>query len=160
MKRNPNATAQEIEVELSSWEQGVTDSSDAAIKDLVPYLNKYGVDLYLAGHWHYYESLWPATDGTTGAGGKVLKKSYVNPKKTIHVTTGNGGPPGKTAFADYGGSIGMTNKQSEEFGYGRLVAHNSSHLTYKQIQNKDRAVFDSFVLVKDTHPPFETDFRL
>jgi hypothetical protein len=106
------------------------------------------------------QSLWPATDGTTGAGGKVLKKSYVNPKKTIHVTTGNGGPPSATAFSGYGGSIGMTNKQSEAFGYGRLVAHNSSHLTYKQIQNKDGAVFDSFVLVKDTHPPFETDFRL
>jgi hypothetical protein len=55
IKRKPNATAQEIEVERSSWEQGVTQSSDASIKDLVPYLNKYGVDLYLAGHWHYYE---------------------------------------------------------------------------------------------------------
>ena len=34
------------------------------IADMQPLLNKYGVDLFVAGHWHYYESLWPGTKGT------------------------------------------------------------------------------------------------
>ena len=28
---------------------------------------------YVSGHWHYYESLWPATNGQTGTGGGKYK---------------------------------------------------------------------------------------
>jgi hypothetical protein len=83
----------------------------------------------------------------------------VNPKKTIHVTTGNGGPPGKDTFNEDCpgpdcGKIPATRKQSNEYGYGRLIATNASHLTYMQIQNKDNKVFDTWTLVRDTHGPF------
>ena len=61
--------------ELRGWGPSVSASSDASIKDLVgPFLQKYGVDMYLAGHWHYYESLWPATIGTTGNGARHLAR--------------------------------------------------------------------------------------
>jgi hypothetical protein len=148
-----------IEIEANSWTKQVKASSDAAIKDMIPFLNEYYVDLYLAGHWHYYESLWPAEDGTTGTGGQPLAKTLVNPKKTIHVTTGNGGPPGKDNFKEDCpgpdcGSIPATRFQSNEFGYGRLVVPNATHLTYMQIQNKDGKVSDEWTLVKDTHGPF------
>ena len=35
---------------------------------LEPIFIQYGVDLYAAGHWHYYESLWPtvSTNGPYG----------------------------------------------------------------------------------------------
>jgi|TARA_B110000208_G_scaffold153843_1_gene186221 ABC-type glycerol-3-phosphate transport system substrate-binding protein len=45
----------ECPTELHGWQDSVGASSDASIKDLVePFLQKYGVDVYLAGHWHYY----------------------------------------------------------------------------------------------------------
>jgi hypothetical protein len=51
-------------------------------------IQKYGVDMYLAGHWHYYESLWPGQNGATGNGGNPLQKDFIDPKVTVHVTTG------------------------------------------------------------------------
>jgi hypothetical protein len=96
--RASGASKQQIEVEAHSWAPTIQQGSTDAIKDIVPILNEFGTDMYIAGHWHYYESLWPAKDGATGTGGDLLTKSFVNPKKTIHVTTGNGGPPNKDSF--------------------------------------------------------------
>ena len=48
----------ECPTELHGWQDPVSAASDASIKDLVkPFLHKYGVDVYLAGHWHYYGTL-------------------------------------------------------------------------------------------------------
>jgi hypothetical protein len=33
-------------------------ASSNLIADIAPLLQKFGVDLFVAGHWHYYESLW------------------------------------------------------------------------------------------------------
>ena len=60
------------------------------LMDPVPYI----------GHWHYYESLYPAQNGKTGIGGAPIQKDFVNPPVTVHVTTGNGGPPGKDTFTE------------------------------------------------------------
>ena len=70
--------------------------SAASISDLVPVLQDNSVDLYVAGHWHYYESVLPGTLGSTGAGGVPLQTDFVNPNVTVHVTSGNGGPREKT----------------------------------------------------------------
>ena len=114
--------------------------SDSSIKDLMPLLSDGKVDMYVAGHWHYYESLWPSTAGPTGTGGSVLQKSFVNSPVPIHVTTGNGGPPGADNFHEDCpgpdcGAIPATRSQSMEFGYGRLTAYNNSHLRFQQIIN-------------------------
>ena len=116
----------------------VKQSSDASIKDLIPLLDKGGVDLYLAGHWHYYESLYPAKNGATGTGGDPVAKDFIDPTVTVHVTTGNGGPPGADSFhEDCPGpdcnKIPATRHQSVKFGYGRVTAFNATHLMYKQV---------------------------
>lgn len=36
-------------------------ASNNLVTDIAPLLKKYGVDIYMAGHWHYYESLWPGS---------------------------------------------------------------------------------------------------
>jgi hypothetical protein len=154
----------ECPVDLHGWQNTVGASSDSSIKDLVePFLQKYGVDVYLAGHWHYYETLWPASIGTTGNGGAVLQKNYNNPRVTVHVTTGNGGPPGADNFCEdptvKGCKIASTNVQSTEFGYGRITAHNSTHFTFQQFLNINGSLFDEFTLVQDTHGPFESHTR-
>jgi hypothetical protein len=53
--KESDMTEAQIQAEVTDWDRQVQASSDAAIKDVIPYLNKHGVDLYAAGHWHYYE---------------------------------------------------------------------------------------------------------
>ena len=46
-------------------------------------------------------------------------------------------------------------KKSDKYGYGRVTAHNATHLTFEQVLNgwdgegKPGEVFDSFVIVAD-----------
>ena len=71
---------------------------------------------------------------------------------------GNGGPPSADNFCEDPSipncRLAMTRNQTAAFGYGRLTAHNSTHLTYEQYNNKDGALWDSFTLVQHKHGPF------
>ena len=107
------------------------------------------------------ESLFPGVRGTEDC--KVclqpLQKDFNNPRGTVHITTGNGGPPGKDNFKEHCpgadcGSIPATRKQTTDYGYGRVVVHNSSVLEFTQFQNADQSVFDHFVVVQEKHGPF------
>jgi hypothetical protein len=141
---------------------GAHTASDAIVKDLTPILAAYGVDLYVAGHWHYYESLWPAVNGSTTCLGcaQPVATSFDNPRGTVHITTGNAGPPSKDSFVEDCGDpedcrrIAATRKQTTEYGYGRLVAHNATHIEFTQLMNADQSVFDHFWIVQESHGPF------
>eukprot|EP00658_Telonema_sp_P-2_P032994 TRINITY_DN2430_c0_g1_i1.p1 TRINITY_DN2430_c0_g1~~TRINITY_DN2430_c0_g1_i1.p1 ORF type:complete len:654 (+),score=156.53 TRINITY_DN2430_c0_g1_i1:294-2255(+) len=165
---NGNRTAQDAMLQeemLGGIELGaganltVKQAADAVISDLMPIIHSGGVDLYAAGHWHYYESLWPSVVGKTGIGGAVLSKDFLEPNVTVHVTSGNGGPPGPDNFReDCGdpsdcGAIAATRSQSVNFGYGRLVAHNQTHLQFTQVRNNDSVVEDDWTIVQSSHGP-------
>jgi hypothetical protein len=133
-----------------------------------------GVDVYLAGHWHYYESLWPVRQ--TFAGGTIpegcahengltagcaTQHDFVNPTSPVHITTGNGGPPSLDSWTeDVGGHnischrINATRHQSLEFGYGRLVAFNATTMRYQQVANKDGSIVDEFTITQTKHGAF------
>jgi hypothetical protein len=141
--------------------QRLGGASDNLISDFAPLLEQYGVDVFIAGHWHYYESLWPGKTGTDTC--KVclqpLAKDFNNPRGTVHITSGNGGPPGKDNFREHCpgsdcGSIPATRKQTTDYGYGRIVVHNASVLEFTQYQNADQSVFDHFVVTQNNHGPF------
>lgn len=53
---------------------------------LEPLLYEYGVDLALWAHEHSYERLWPVYNSTVMNGST---SAYVNPRATVHVTTGS-----------------------------------------------------------------------
>ena len=136
-------------------------ASTAAINYLEPVLMEYGVDMYVAGHWHYYESLWPLKTGNAScpACGVPTQKSFNAPRVTVHVTSGNGGPPGIDTFTeDCPGPdchrIPATRKQTTEFGYGRLTIHNETHITFQQRLNKDGSIFDEWTVYQPKHGPF------
>merc|ERR1712107_443739 len=92
-------------------------------------------------------------------GGKAAVKSFDKPKGTVHVTTGNG-PPGADNFCEAGkGSpdcdrIPATRKQTTEFSYGRVIAHNRTHLTFQQLLNVDGSIFDEWTIHQPSHPFF------
>ena len=51
------------------------------------------------------------------------------------------------------GSIPSTRKQSTAFGYGRLIAYNASTIEYRQIQNDNGSVVDSWFMTQSKHGP-------
>ena len=136
-------------------------ASDSLVADIAPLLQKYGVDIFMAGHWHYYESLWPGTQGSESCPVclEPIQKDFTNPRGTVHITTGNGGPPGLDSFREHCPGqdcerIPATRRQSQAYGYGRLVAHNASTLAWTQFNNSDGAVVDTFVIQQRQHGPF------
>jgi hypothetical protein len=140
---------------------GLGGHSAALIGDMAPLLAKYGVDLFFAGHWHYYESLWPGRAGTAGCPAclQPLQENFTNPQGTVHVTTGNGGPPGHDSFTEHcpGAdcrNISATRKQGSLYGYGRLVFHNESTVEFTQFENEKQAVVDHFFVTQEKHGAF------
>ena len=119
---------------------------------LEPLLYKYGVDLAIWAHEHSYERMFPVYNRTVYNGS--LEHPYVNPKATVHVTTGSAGcrerkdsfvpdVPPWTAF------------RSSDYGYSRLNIVNHTHLYMEQVSDDlDGQVIDHFWIVKDEHRSF------
>jgi hypothetical protein len=114
--------------------------------DLEPLLYELGVDIYWAGHVHFYQRfngpIWNGSLVKNGGG-------YHNPVGPIHVTSGSGGPPAAQncenldALKCYGG-----------YSYTRLTIDNSTDLLWEQIANNGSAVVDSWTLHQSRHGPF------
>ena len=142
-------------------EKGYKKSTADMVVDYQPVLQEYGVDLYAGGHWHYYESLFPAAPGNASCRScaEPLQKNFDSPNVTVHITSGNGGPPGIDTFNESCpgpdcGSIPATRKQTTEFGYGRISATNRTHLTFRQFLNSNQSLFDEWTIVQPNHGPF------
>ena len=127
----------------------------AACSDFEPLLFEFGVDLYVAGHLHFYQRF----DAPLRRG-KVISNGTVNPRGPIHVTTGSGGPPKGTDCDHFGrqghppGGFYALCVGSLQFSYSRLVAQNASHISWEQIRNNDSQVVDRWTLKQERHGPF------
>lgn len=122
---------------------------------------------YMAGHVHYYQRfsgpMW---------NGSVLSPGYTNPRGTVHVTAGSGGPPGfqsckgLTSTVCYG--------DAHPYTYGRLTVHNATDLTWEEVSNgcvssapgctEDHTeqpgdVVDTWHVHQDHHGPFQIPGR-
>ena len=136
-------------------------ASNDLVADIAPLLQRYGVDIFMAGHWHYYESLWPGTRGSESCQAclEPVQKDFIDPKGTVHITSGNGGPPGLDSFREHCpgedcGRIAATRLQSLAFGYGRLVAYNATTLEWTQFNSSNSKIVDNFVIQQAAHGPF------
>jgi len=114
---------------------------------------QYGVDMFICGHEHNYERIWPVYKE------KVLNGStsspYTNPKAPVYIVTGAAGCsedleyiwlepiPSYSAFRN-----GIT------YGYGRMTVYNETMLTFEQVLAKDGSILDSINLIKDSHGPY------
>jgi hypothetical protein len=125
----------------------------AARDDLEPIFEKYGVDLYWAGHIHFYETF-------TGplSKGRVIGNGTHNPKGVIHVCSGNGGPPSPSNCHGAGYCVTPENCLkciAQPYSYTRLTAHNATDLLWEQVSNEPGSkVIDSWVLHQDNHGQF------
>ena len=132
-----------------------SDGDSAGMQaDLEPLLLRYGVDLYCAGHDHFYQAAWPV-----GPRGAVPAKSYVSPRAPVHLLSGAGAAPAFGAEPPREGAHGAAapaylRTLINRWSYSRMAALNSSHLRVEQIDNINGTVLDAFTVVQFAHGPF------
>jgi hypothetical protein len=80
------------------------------------------------------------------------QRSFINPDATVYVTAGNGGSPGPDGGA---GDMPGARRGSEQYGYGRVIVHNTSHLTWTQVANEGAGgIIDQWTVVQHKHGRF------
>ena len=121
-----------------------------------PLLEKYGVDIYFAGHAHSYSRSWPAS--TSGAVETDHDKHlYKSPNGTVWVVAGGAGcdemPEGSSApHDDYllDGDVspeGSNVVKSKRYASGVLTA-NATALSWQLIDSVDGTKIDYFTILK------------
>jgi 3',5'-cyclic AMP phosphodiesterase CpdA len=110
-------------------------------------LYQYGVDLVLHGHVHNYQRNMPLYKNVTDPNG------LNNPKAPWYIVNGIAGhydgideidASTATPYMAYG--------QDTTYGYGNLIFHNSTHLTYQFIASSNGSVIDQATLYKEHCP--------
>lgn len=102
----------------------------------------HGVDLYLAGHVHAYESLFPV-----GPNGSVPATSFASPRAPVHVLTGAGGPPGDP---DTFVPTPYSRRTLSAWSYSRVTIHNATAFSFEQVFNNG-TIFDLWSVTDATH---------
>lgn len=114
---------------------------------------KHGVDVYLAGHVHWYERTFPlGANGTIDASSVVDNGTfYTNPGKSItHIINGAAGNIESHSFLEEGESQAAFTAvlDDEHYGFGRLTVQSETELTWEYVRGDDGSVGDSLTLRK------------
>jgi len=109
-----------------------------------------GVDMYICGHEHSYERLWPVYDGIVHNG---TLSPYTNPTAPVHIITGSAG--NRENLDSFGPALGPWSAfRSSTYGYGRMKVFNSTHIHFEQILADKGTILDEFWLIQENHGPF------
>lgn len=111
---------------------------------LIPIMEKYAVDAYVAGHVHSYEVTWPQLRGNT------TSRSFDHPTGIVYITEGNGGVPGtgpKNSIVNCSSSS-VCRKKGNGGAFGRWSATDGHTLTYEHVENPTGAVTDTWKITK------------
>lgn len=114
---------------------------------------KYGVDVYIAGHIHWYERLYPlGANGTIDTSSIVNNSTfYTNPGKSItHLINGAAGNVESHSTLDEGEAWAdfTVSLDYEHYGFGKLTIESDKELTWKYIRGDNGEVGDSLTLKK------------
>jgi len=99
-------------------------------------------------HEHYYERFWPLNDYKVMNGSRAAP--YTNPKAPVHIITGSAGcDEGREGFLNERPYYSAF--RSNDYGYTRLKAHNSTHLEFNQVSDdQGGAIIDNFFVIKES----------
>jgi len=106
-----------------------------------PLFIKYHVDVYLCGHQHMYERVYPVVNGTVKQKGNEFK----NPGATIHVNQATGGVFTDLSYIDP--QPDWSAARNSEWGYGKFSASNTV-FHYEFIHQDSGEIVDQFTLTK------------
>lgn len=119
-----------------SSQPGCTDCQAA----FEPLLLKYGVDLVLSGHVHFYDRQAAVENGTT-------QEITNNPTAPWYITNGAGGHYDGLDTPD--STLAPTSRKViVEYGWSLFTVHNCTHLTTEFIASGNGSVLDTATLVK------------
>eukprot|EP01121_Diplochlamys_sp_Union-15-3_P003024 TRINITY_DN1285_c0_g1_i1.p1 TRINITY_DN1285_c0_g1~~TRINITY_DN1285_c0_g1_i1.p1 ORF type:complete len:505 (+),score=80.78 TRINITY_DN1285_c0_g1_i1:262-1776(+) len=107
-----------------------------------PLMIKYKVDLYLCGHMHMYERIYPVINGTS----ITKSNTYVNPGIPAHVVVGASGVFLDDTFVDPVPEWSAI-RTGEYWGYGQMSI-NSTHLYWSFIDESSGDSKDEFWIIK------------
>eukprot|EP01104_Vermistella_antarctica_P000670 TRINITY_DN10804_c0_g1_i1.p1 TRINITY_DN10804_c0_g1~~TRINITY_DN10804_c0_g1_i1.p1 ORF type:complete len:459 (+),score=90.52 TRINITY_DN10804_c0_g1_i1:37-1377(+) len=131
-----------------SYDMGTGEITDSDMKALMAafegLFKKYSVDLYVMGHVHAYERMYPVYNNT------VTSTSYVNPTDTVHIVNGAGGnEEGPTVYLSQmpTGAPWLAHRYSG-WGYAKLNIPNATTLEWTFIRASDGGVEDTMTITK------------
>lgn len=132
--------------EVSSYQANVRAAFQAI-------LLRAGVDMYLAGHIHWYERNWPITaNGTVDRTAVRDNHTYTtNPGVSLtHITNGMAGNIESHSFLANGSKILNTTAvlNQQDYGFSKLTFHNASALSWEFVKGDGSGVGDSLTLLK------------
>ena len=138
-----NYAQKKSNIVLEPVKKGLTDDQ---LLEEVFYQN--GVDIYFQAHVHNYERDGPIYKNQSIASEFDGDNIHVGPKAPIYITNGNAGnseghndptSPTPQDWAQY-----WTN----DYGYGRMVVYNNTHLYYEQFSSPETDLIDYVWVVK------------
>lgn len=130
---------------------GDCDKNAQKFAQLEDLLNQYNVDLYLSGHVHYYERMFPIYRGEVAQFDKVSGDTdyryIVNPTAPVYIVQGKAGHLGDFEKKPYDGKNYTVNVGNS---YSALAMHalNNTHLYLENLQSKTGKVLDDFYIIK------------
>lgn len=131
--------------QVSSYQYDVRD----AFEDI---LVSAGVDMYLAGHIHWYERLYPlGHNGTLDMGSVVDKNTYkTNPGVSLtNIINGMAGNIESHSELNGDPVLNYTAVlNAKQYGFSKITFHNATQLTWQYIQGSDGSVGDELTLIK------------
>ena len=121
---------------------GEADAMTALRAWLEPVFAKYQVDMYLCGHVHWYERLYPVAKGIP------VQKDYINPSSPVYLINGAAGNIEGHSWGGSGADY-LAYLNQVDYGVAQLTVHNHTHLSWQWFRASDGQVVDTFVLVQE-----------
>uniref|UniRef100_A0A0K0EBS5 Purple acid phosphatase n=1 Tax=Strongyloides stercoralis TaxID=6248 RepID=A0A0K0EBS5_STRER len=133
--------------ECNEYESSTLRVGHKKIPGLERYLHKYNVDVVLNAHEHGYQRNYPIFNRTVY---KYKNNIYHNSPATTYILSGAGGCNRCTpAIFNNSGSLPFAAKRTISVGYTQINVINKTHMKINQIDTENKAIVDSFWIVKD-----------
>jgi hypothetical protein len=119
-------------------------------KTFEPILIKYGVALYISGHIHWYERLWPMmNNGEVDQSAILNNNTYLNNGKSLtHIISGQSGNQENHSTPAIKNETYTAVLDNVHYGIGRLSVINATALKYTQLYANDGSIGDTLYIVK------------
>jgi len=110
------------------------------------YFHDYHVDLYLNGHIHAYERLYPVYDG------QVVSTNYDQPHATTYITNGAAGNIEGHQQSHWKLQNFTAYYNDMDWGVSLINIYNDTHLEFEFVSSANNEVVDKIWLIRDPNP--------
>eukprot|EP00026_Physarum_polycephalum_P005057 Phypoly_transcript_05083.p1 GENE.Phypoly_transcript_05083~~Phypoly_transcript_05083.p1 ORF type:complete len:628 (-),score=48.63 Phypoly_transcript_05083:151-1800(-) len=126
-----------------------TDAYVLAVqRNFEPLFAKYNVDMYIAGHMHMYERLYPISNYNPQF---YTDNIYLNPTAPTYIVNGAAGNDERHRSGAKGYNSSLTAaSDNTNYGFGKLMVHNATHLQHQFIRAENNTIGDEFWIVQSS----------